>query len=184
MLDVHKDAKSRMEKTISVFKEELQSIRAGRANTSLLDRIEVEYYGQMTPLNQVAGIAAPEPRLLTITPWEAKMIPIIEKELMKSNLGITPSNDGKVIRLAIPPLTEERRIELTKLVKKEAENAKVAVRNTRRDAINTIKKLEKNKEITEDEMHDAEKEMQDITDDIITEIDRITALKEEELLVI
>ncbi len=184
MLDVHREAQEKMKKTISVFREELQSIRAGRANTSLLDRIQVEYYGQMTPLNQVAGIAAPEPRLLTITPWESKMIPVIEKELMKSNLGITPSNDGKIIRLAIPQLTEERRLELTKVVRKEAENAKVAVRHARRDGIDKIKKMEKNKELTEDEMRTAEDDMQEITDKWIDEIDRITELKEEELLVL
>ncbi|NLY08968.1 MAG: ribosome recycling factor [Tissierellia bacterium] len=182
MLDVHKEAKEKMDKTIAVYREDLQSIRAGRANTALLDRIMVDYYGQMTPLNQVAGIAAPEPRLLTISPWEVKMIPIIEKAIMKSNLGITPSNDGKIIRLVIPQLTEERRVELTKIVKKDAENAKIAIRNTRRDIIERIKKMEKNKELTEDEMHSAEEKMQEITDEKINEIDKITKSKEEELL--
>lgn len=182
ILEVHMEAESKMEKTISVYKEELQSIRAGRANPALLDRIHVDYYGQNTPLKQVGSVSAPEPRMIVIQPWDAKLIPIIEKEILKSDLGLNPSNDGKIIRLLIPQLTEERRKDLTKVVKKNSENAKVAIRNTRRDAIEKIKKMEKNKEITEDDRKLAEEEMQKITDKFIVEIDEITKKKEEELM--
>lgn len=181
-LDVQKEASSKMEKTISVYKEELQSIRAGRANPALLDRINVDYYGQMTPLKQVASVSSPEPRLLVIQPWDSKLIPIIEKEILKSDLGLNPSNDGKLIRLIIPQLTEERRKDLIKVVRKNSENAKVAVRNTRRDAIDKIKKLEKSKDLTEDDRKLAEEEIQKITDKHTAEIDEITAKKEEELM--
>lgn len=181
-LDVHKDSEEKMNKTVSVYKEDLQSIRAGRANPALLDKIMVEYYGQMTPLNQVASVSAPEPRLLVIQPWEAKLIPEIEKEILKSDLGINPSNDGKLIRLQIPQLTEERRMDLTKLVKKNGENAKVAIRNIRRDGIDIIKKMEKNKELTEDERKQSEDRMQEITDKFVNEIDLVTQSKEEELM--
>ncbi len=180
--DVHKESESKMEKTISVYKEELATIRAGRANPALLDRITVDYYGQMTPLKQVGSVSAPEPRMLVIQPWDAKLIPIIEKEILKSDLGLNPSNDGKIIRLLIPQLTEERRKDLIKVVRKSAENAKVAIRNTRRDAIDKIKKQEKNKEITEDDRKQAEEEMQKLTDKFIAEIDEITKVKEEELM--
>ncbi len=181
-LPIFKDLESRMNKTISVYKEDLQTIRAGRANPQLLDRITVEYYGQMTPLNQVSSISAPEPRLLTIQPWDSSLIPVIEKEILRSDLGINPSNDGKIIRLAIPQLTEERRIELTKLVRKNGENAKIAIRNIRRDGIDEVRKMEKNKELTEDEKKQAEDEIQKITDKFIKEIDSITEKKEEELM--
>ncbi len=181
-LDVHKEAESKMEKTISVYKEELSAIRAGRANPALLDRINVDYYGQITPLKQVGSVSAPEPRLLVIQPWDAKLIPLIEKEIMKSDLGLNPSNDGKLIRLVIPQLTEERRKDLIKVVKKNSENAKVAIRNTRRDAVDKIKKMEKEKELTEDDRKQAEDEMQKITDKYITMIDEVTAKKEEELM--
>jgi len=180
--DVHKDSEHKMEKTISVYKEELSSIRAGRANPALLDRISVDYYGQNTPLKQVGSVSAPEPRMLVIQPWDSKLIPLIEKEILKSDLGLNPSNDGKIIRLLIPQLTEERRKDLIKVVKKSAENAKVAIRNTRRDAIDKIKKLEKSKELTEDDRKEAEEEMQKLTDKFIAEIDAITKVKEEELM--
>lgn len=182
ILEVHKESESKMEKTISVYKEELHAIRAGRANPALLDRIHVDYYGQVTPLKQVGSVSAPEPRMLVIQPWDTKLIPIIEKEILKSDLGLNPSNDGKVIRLLIPQLTEERRKDLAKVVKKNSENAKVAIRNTRRDAIEKIKKMEKSKEITEDDRKLAEEEMQKITDKFIAEIDEITKKKEEELM--
>ncbi len=182
ILEVHKESESKMEKTISVYKEELQAIRAGRANPALLDRIHVDYYGQVTPLKQVGSVSAPEPRMIVIQPWDTKLIPAIEKEILKSDLGLNPSNDGKIIRLLIPQLTEERRKDLTKVVKKNSENAKVAIRNTRRDAIEKIKKMEKNKEITEDDRKLAEEEMQKITDKFIVEIDEITKKKEEELM--
>lgn len=181
-LDVHKDAEEKMSKTVSVYREELQSIRAGRANPALLDKIMVDYYGQMTPLNQVASVSAPEPRLLVIQPWEAKLVPEIEKQILKSDLGITPSNDGKVVRLQIPQLTEERRTDLTRLVRKNGENAKVAIRNIRREGIDGIKKMEKDKVLTEDERKQAEDKMQEITDKFVKEIDLVTQSKEEELM--
>ena len=181
-LDIHKTIEEKMERTIASYREELQSIRAGRANTGILDKIIVDYYGQMTPLIQVASVAAPEPRLLTIQPWDSKLISVIEKAILVSDLGINPTNDGKLIRLQIPQLTEERRRDLTKVVKKNGENAKVSVRNLRRDGIDAIKKLEKSKELDEDQKRNAEDKMQKITDKFIEEIDSITQTKEDELL--
>ena len=180
--DLKKDAEARMKKTIEVYREDLQSIRAGRANPTLLDKITVDYYGQVTPLNQVAGISAPEPRLLAIQPWDANLIPEIEKAILKSDLGLNPSNDGKIIRLVIPQLTEERRKELVKVVKKNGENAKIAVRNIRREVIDDVKKMEKAKEITEDDRMSADEDIQKITDKYIAEIDNVTKTKEEELM--
>lgn len=180
--NIYKDIEDKMKKTISVYNEELQSIRAGRANPALLDQIQVDYYGQMTPLNQVASVSAPEPRLLVIQPWDVNLIPIIEKEIQKSDLGLNPSNDGKLIRLVIPMLTEERRRDLTKVVNKNGENAKVAVRNIRRDAMDSIKKLEKDKSISEDEKKVGEDEVQKITDKYIKEVDSVTKRKEDELM--
>ena len=139
--DLKNNTESRMKKTVGSLTESLQSIRAGRANTTLLDKIHVDYYGQKTPVNQVASLSAPEPRLLTIQPWDANLIPEIEKAILKSDLGITPSNDGKIIRLVIPQLTEERRRDLTKLVGKYAEEAKVSIRNVRRDLWKRLRKL-------------------------------------------
>ena len=141
--DIKKDTEDRMAKTVSVYKEDLLTIRAGRANPSLLDKINIDYYGQATPLNQAVSISATEARLLVIQPWDANLIPEIEKAILKSDLGLNPSNDGKLIRLAIPQLTEERRQELTKVVKKNGESAKIAVRNIRREAMDDVKKLEK-----------------------------------------
>nr|WP_300004588.1 ribosome recycling factor [Tissierella sp.] len=181
-LDIHKTIEEKMEKTIESYQEELQSIRAGRANTSLLDKIVVDYYGQMTPLIQVASVAAPEPRLITIQPWDASLMSVIEKAILVSDLGINPTNDGKIIRLQIPLLTEERRRDLTKVVKKNGENAKVSIRNLRRDGIDSIKKLEKAKELDEDQKRNAEDKMQKITDKFIEQIDSITKNKEDELL--
>ncbi|SCL82958.1 ribosome recycling factor [Sporanaerobacter sp. PP17-6a] len=181
-LDIHKETEERMKKTISVYKEELAGIRAGRANPSILDKITIEYYGAVTPLVQVAGISAPEPRLLVIQPWDPKTISLIEKSILKSDLGLNPSNDGKIIRLVIPQLTEERRKSLVKMVKKAAENAKVAVRNTRRDSNEKLKKMEKNKEISEDERKEAEEETQKITDKYVEEIDKLTLKKENDLM--
>lgn len=181
-LDIHKEAAEKMGKTISVYREELQSIRAGRANPALLDKISVDYYGQVTPLKQIGSISAPEPRLIAIQPWDASLIPLIEKEILKSDLGLNPSNDGKIIRLIIPMLTEERRKDLIKVVKKNGENAKVAIRNTRRDQNEKLKKMEKDKEISEDDRKSAEDEMQKITDKFIIELDEVTKTKEEELM--
>ncbi len=181
-LDVHKQTEERMKKTIKAFKEELNSVRAGRANPTLLDRISIDYYGTQTPLNQIANISAPEPRLLVIQPWDASVVSQIEKSILKSDLGLNPSVDGKIIRLVIPQLTEERRRDLIKVVKKAAENAKIAIRNGRREANELIKKMQKSSEITEDEQKQAEEQMQKITDKYIEEIDNLLAQKEKELL--
>ena len=180
--DLKKNTESRMSKSIDSLTESLQSIRAGRANTSLLDRIYVDYYGQQSPLNQVASLSAPEARLLAIQPWDATLIPEIEKAIQKSDLGITPSNDGKIIRLVIPQLTEERRKDLTKLVGKYAEEAKVSIRNIRRDAMEDIKKAEKAKEISEDDRKTYEEDIQKLTDKYIKDVDGVTAEKEKELM--
>jgi ribosome recycling factor len=181
-LDVHKEAEQKMKRTVTVFNEELMGIRAGRANPTLLDKISIDYYGTDTPLKQLASISAPEPRLLVIQPWDSKSIPEIEKAILKSDLGLNPSNDGKLIRLPIPQLTEERRKELTKIVGKNAENAKIAIRNIRRDSNDNLKKMEKNKEISEDELKQAEEEIQKITDKYIEEVDKLTEKKEAELM--
>lgn len=181
-LEIHRESEKRMKKAISVYKEDLQTIRAGRANPALLDKINVDYYGQMTPIKQAATVSAPEPRLLVIQPWDVNLIPDIEKAILKSDLGLNPSNDGKLIRLQIPQLTEERRKDLTKLVRKNGESSKVVIRNIRRDGIDVIKKMEKDKELTEDEKKQAEDKMQKITDKYTNEIDLITKSKEEELL--
>lgn len=180
--DLKKTTESRMAKSIDSLTESLQSIRAGRANTSLLDRIYVDYYGQQSPLNQVASLSAPEARLLAIQPWDATLIPEIEKAIQKSDLGITPSNDGKIIRLVIPQLTEERRKDLTKLVGKYGEEAKVSIRNIRRDAMEDIKKAEKAKEISEDDRKTYEEDIQKLTDKYIKDVDGVTAEKEKELM--
>ena len=175
-------AKERMEKSISSFSRELASIRAGRANAALLDRITVDYYGAPTPINQIAGISVPEARLLVLSPYDKSSLGDIEKAIMKSDIGITPTNDGSVIRLMIPALTEERRKELVKQVKAEAENAKIAVRNVRRDANDEAKKLEKNGEITEDALRGLNDDIQKVTDEYIAKIDKIAKEKEEEVL--
>ncbi|MDU5805880.1 MAG: ribosome recycling factor [Peptoniphilus harei] len=180
--DLKKNTESRMSKSVDSLTESLQSIRAGRANTSLLDRIYVDYYGQQSPLNQVASLSAPEARLLAIQPWDATLIPEIEKAIQKSDLGITPSNDGKIIRLVIPQLTEERRKDLTKLVGKYAEEAKVSIRNIRRDAMEDIKKAEKAKEISEDDRKTYEEDIQKLTDKYIKDVDGVAAEKEKELM--
>lgn len=180
--DVLDTAKEKMAKTCAVYEREMQSIRAGRANPQLLDRIMVDYYGTPTPINQIGNISSPEPRLLVISPWEAKMIPQVEKAIQKSDLGLNPSNDGKIIRLVFPELNEERRRDLTKVASKSAEEAKVAVRSIRRDAIEQIKKMKKNSEITEDDQHKAEEDMQKITDKAIKDVDAIYAAKEKEIM--
>ncbi len=180
--DVLDNAKEKMKKTCNVYEREMQGVRAGRANPQLLDRILVDYYGTPTPINQVGNISSPEPRLLVISPWEPKMISPIEKAIQKSDLGLNPSNDGKIIRLVFPELNEERRRDLTKLASRSAEEAKVAVRSIRRDAIEQIKKMKKNSEITEDDQHEAEEEMQKITDKAIKDVDAIYAAKEKEIM--
>lgn len=181
-LEIHQNTEEKMSKTISAYKEELSSIRAGRANPSLLDRISIDYYGAVTPLNQLANVSAPEPRLLVIQPYDVNTIPLIEKVIQTSDLGLNPSNDGKIIRLAIPQLTEERRKELIKVVKKAAESAKVVIRNQIRDANDAIKKMLKDGELTEDDVKAAEAKVQEITDKKVSEIDKLTEEKEKELL--
>lgn len=177
-------AVEKMGKTNSVYQEELRSIRAGRANPQLLERIMVDYYGVQTPLTQMGNITAPEPRMLVINLWDQKSIPLVEKAILKSDLGLNPSNDGKLIRLVIPELNEERRKELTKLVRKSAEEAKVAIRSIRRDAMEQFKKLEKDSKITEDDRTKAEKKMQDKTDEAIKGIDALCAQKEKEIMAV
>jgi len=176
------DMKIHMEKTVEVLKNEFQKIRTGRATTGMLDSITVEYYGNTSPLSQVATLAVPEARTITITPWEAKIIPTIEKAIMNANIGLTPSNDGKSIRLNLPPLTEERRKDIVKGLKKRAEEDKIAIRNIRRDAIDKLKKLEKDKAITEDELKKYEKDVQDITKSFELKMDEAVAHKEKEVL--
>ena len=172
----------KMKKTLDVLAKELAAVRAGRANPAVLDKITVEYYGAPTPLNQVAAIATPDPRSLSIQPWDASVLKAIEKAIQTSDLGINPQNDGKQIRLNFPPLTEERRKELVKQIHKYAENGKVAVRNIRRDAMDNFKKQEKKSEITEDELKQAEKDLQKLTDDSCKKIDELLAKKEKELM--
>lgn len=180
--EIEKTAEEKMVKTISILKKELASLKAGRANPAMLDRITVEYYGAETPLTQLANIAAPEPRVMTIQPWDSKSLSLIEKAILKSDLGINPSNDGKIIRLVVPQLTEERRKELVKVIKKMGEEAKVAVRNTRRDSNDSLKKLKKDGKISEDEIKKAEEEMQKSTDKAIKDIDKILEVKEKEIM--
>lgn len=174
----------KMDKTIEALKRELSSIRTGRASTSLLDRITVDYYGTPTPVKQVANVSVPEPRMITITPWEPKMLGEIEKAILKSDLGLNPNNDGKIIRLEIPQLTEERRKELSKKVSKIAEDSKVVIRNIRRDANETIKKMEKKKEVTEDDSKEGQENIQKLTDKKIKAIDEIKAKKEKEVMAV
>lgn len=178
----YKNIEEKMKKTINVLKDELNGVRAGRANASILDRIMVEYYGTPTPINQLGSISVPEPRVIVIQPWDAKILKDIEKEIQKSDIGINPNNDGKVIRLVFPPLTEERRKELTKVVKKYGEDSKVAIRSIRRDGIERMKALKKDGDITEDDLKNAEKDIQNLTDKYVAEIDKIVVSKEEEIL--
>lgn len=179
---IQESAKTRMEKTKEVLRADFMSVRAGRANPQLLDRITVDYYGTPTPLKSVANISAPEPRVLQINPWDVKMVKEISRAILASDLGLNPSNDGKVIRLVLPELTEERRRDLTKLVRKMAEESKVAVRAIRRDSIEQIKKMKKNSEITEDDQKRAEEAIQKLTDANIKDVDKITAEKEKEIM--
>lgn len=179
---VIEQAKEKMTKSLSAFSRELASIRAGRANAALLDRIQVDYYGAPTPINQLGGISVPEARLLVIQPYDKSILGDIEKAIMKSDLGITPTNDGNVIRIMIPALTEERRKELVKQVGKEAEHAKVAIRNVRRDANDDLKKLEKSGEITEDGLRGFGEDIQKLTDEYIAKVDQVAKEKEKEIL--
>ena len=175
-------SEDQMRKSISFLREDLATIRAGKANPKLVDKIQVSYYGTMTPLNQIANISVPEPRAIIIQPWDASTIKEIEKAILASDLGINPSNDGKLIRLMIPQLTEERRKDLLKLVKKETESAKIALRNIRRDTNEDLKKLEKDSTLTKDDHKKAEEEMQKLTDKYIKYIDDVYKDKEKEIL--
>ncbi|MBQ6332958.1 MAG: ribosome recycling factor [Clostridia bacterium] len=176
------ETKEKMTKTLSVLKAELAGLRAGRANAQVLDRIAVDYYGSMTPINQLGNISTPEPRMLIIALWDTKMIPAVEKAIQKSDLGINPANDGKIIRLVFPELTEERRKDLVKTVRKKGEESKVAIRNIRRDLNDQIKKQKKDSLITEDDQKKLEEKGQKLTDEFIKDIDAILAAKEKEIL--
>jgi ribosome recycling factor len=179
---VYDETREKMDQSKEGFTKELQKVRTGRASLSLLDGIRVDYYGTRTPLNQMATLSVPESRLITIQPWDASVIGDIEKALLKSDLGVTPANDGKIIRLSIPPLTEERRKELVKKVNKMGEERKVSVRNIRRDSNEMLKKMKKDGDITEDEMFKGQDEIQKITDDYVEKIDSLCKKKEEEIL--
>lgn len=175
-------AKEKMDKSIDIYKKELVHIRAGRANPQLLDSIRVDYYGTPTPINQIANLSSPEPRMLVISLWDPKLIPEVEKAIQKSDLGINPSNDGKVIRLVFPELTEERRKELVKMIRKKGEEAKVHVRSVRRDTNELLKKMQKESALTEDDLKNLENDAQKLTDESIKLIDKLTADKEKEIM--
>ncbi|MCD8554915.1 ribosome recycling factor [Seleniivibrio sp.] len=179
---VVKDMKDKMDKTIQHYKDELKTIRTGRASISMFDNIKVDYYGSPTPLSGVATLSSPEPRLITVSPWDTSMISPIEKAIQNANMGFNPSNDGKIIRIPVPQLTEERRKDLVKHVKKMAEDTKVAVRNLRRDANERIKKMEKDKEVSEDDGKKFIEQIQVATDDFIKKVDVITGEKEKEIM--
>jgi len=182
MKEIVNEVKIKMDKSLQVLKKDLSTIKAGRANPHLLDKISVDYYGTLTPINQMGNIAVPEPRLLTIALWETKFISIVEKAIMKSDLGITPSNDGRVIRLVFPELTEERRKDLVKNIHKLSEETKVAIRAVRRDYNENLKKMKKTSQITEDDLINEENETQKATDEYIKKVDEIIKLKEKEIM--
>ncbi|MCL2124433.1 MAG: ribosome recycling factor [Oscillospiraceae bacterium] len=179
--EMYEEYESKMIKTVESLQTQYSTIRAGRANASVLDRIKVEYYGTPTPINQIASISTPDPRTLVVQPWDASSLKLIEKAIMTSDLGINPANDGRVLRLAFPQPTEERRKELIKQVHKNAEEAKVAVRNVRRDAVEKFKAQKKKSEITEDDLADVEKDLQKMTDEYIKEVDKVAEKKEAEI---
>lgn len=182
METVFAKTKEKMEKCLTALERDYAAVRAGRANPAILDKVMVDYYGVPTPINQMAAVSVPEARLLVIQPWDASTLREIEKAINTADIGINPQNDGKVIRLTFPQLTEEHRKTLQKDISKRGEEAKVAIRNVRRDAMDDIKKLKKDNEITEDEQKDAEKKLQDITDDYVKQVEAITKKKEEEIL--
>ena len=184
MKEIYLEYDHKMKKTIEVVNSDFAAVRAGRANPAVLDKLSVEYYGAETPLQQVASISSPDARALVIQPWDASLLKAIEKAILTSDLGINPQNDGKVIRLTFPQLTEERRKELIKQVKKYAESGKIAVRNIRRDAVDKFKAMKKKSEITEDDLKEIEKDLQDMTDKRCKEIDDLTAKKEAELMAV
>ena len=176
------DIINKMDKTVGVFENNLAEVRAGRANPAILNKIKIDYYGVPTPISQVAGISVPEARLIVIQPWDLGILKEIEKEILKSDIGINPNNDGKVIRLSFPELNEERRKEIVKSIKKMAEESKIAVRSIRRDGIEEFKKKQKDSEITEDELKGAENEIQKLTDKYVEEVDKIAEAKEKEVM--
>jgi ribosome recycling factor len=180
--EIYHDAESRMNKTLDSLSRELSGIRTGKATTNILDAIKVDYYGTPTPLKQVASVSAPDPKMLIVQPWEKNMVPEVIKAIQKADLGLNPISEGGIIRLPIPPLNEERRREMVKLVKKFGEDAKVSIRNIRRDSIEALKKAEKDSKITEDELHLGQKHLQDDTDGHITKIDKMLEAKESEVM--
>ncbi|MDD6261946.1 MAG: ribosome recycling factor [Clostridiales bacterium] len=182
MKDTYPEIESKMKKTIDALSYELSTIRAGRANASVLDKVNVEYYGTPTPINQLASISVPEPRVLMVSPWDPSVLKAVEKAILQSDVGITPVSDGKAIRLSFPPLTEERRRDLAKSVKKYGEESKVTVRNVRRDAMDKYKAMKKKSEITEDDLKIVEKDIQELVDKYVKEIDKVVAAKEKEIL--
>lgn len=182
--EVLSEAKTAMDKAVKALKKEMSKVRTGRASTSLLDDVMVEYYGVPTPLSQVATLSTPEARLITVQPWEKNLIPDIEKAIFKADIGLTPSSDGQLIRLPVPALTEERRREMVKIIKRMAEDAKISVRNARRDANENLKMLEKEKEITEDDLKRSEKDVQQLTDEFVSTIDEVVQNKEEEVMAV
>lgn len=180
--EVLSETRVAMDKSVKSLKKEMSKVRTGRASLSLLDDVKIDYYGVPTPLSQVATLAVPEARLMTVQPWERNLIPDIEKALFKADLGLTPSSDGQLIRLPVPALTEERRREMVKVIKRMSEDSKVSVRNARRDANETLKMLEKEKEITEDDLNRSEKEVQQLTDEFVRTIDTVVQNKEQEVM--
>lgn len=180
--DLMKDAETRMAKSIESLRTELTKLRTGRAHTSLLDHVTVEYYGSQVPINQVANVNVGDARSLTVVPWEKKMVPLVEKAIMNSNMGLNPVTAGEVIRVPLPALTEERRKDMTKVVRAEGEGARVAIRNIRRDVLSDIKELLKSKELTEDEEHRAQDDVQKVTDKFIAEVDKLVEAKEKDLM--
>lgn len=180
--DILKKARGGMDKAIEALKKDFSRVRTGRASTTLLDEIRVDYYGTPTPLNQVGSLTVPEPRMIMVQPWEKNLLPEIEKAILKSDLGLNPSSDGQLIRIAIPPLTEERRKEMVKMVKRMGEDARIAIRNVRRDSNDALKKKEKEKEISEDDLKRGEKEIQELTDQYVKKVDDLIASKEAEVM--
>lgn len=180
--DVYTSHEERMKKAIEVLRREYSTLRAGRATTGLLDKVVIDYYGAQSPISQVANVSIPEPRTIIIQPWDKKMLSVIEKAILKSDLGLTPNNDGMVIRLTLPQLTQQRRQELAKLVHKEAEENRVVIRNLRRDANDSLKKIEKEKLASEDEVKKAQEDIQKLTDKYIKEVDHVMAAKEKEVM--
>lgn len=182
MNEVVKDAKQRMDKSIEAFRDEISKIRTGKATTALLDSVRVDYYGNMSPLNQVGNVSVLDAHTLSITPWDKSMVSAVEKAIMQANLGFNPASDGTNIRIPVPPLNEERRKELVKLVKKFGEDYKIAIRNVRRDANDKLRKMEKDKELSEDQRRDSEDEIQKVTDNHTDKIDELIGLKEKEIM--